>query len=228
MTISPHSCGIFDLRDAQASPVLRRVVLWRWNGRAAPEMRLRAKEGLAYISYASRVDAMDFGEDLGLSGDASYDLAMLRDHRDKASWDEYVTDAQHARVGGFIDTITHLDTQARADYVYKGPPSVRGRVRHLALYSWREGIDERRKRDARRALAALRADCGAVLALEVADDLGWAKAGRADLVLEAHFAGADDAAAFLADPAYREAAALLDGFTRAERHAAIQHRMRTG
>jgi hypothetical protein len=218
MAISPQSCGT----------VLRRVVLWRWNDRAAPEQRLRAREGLAYISYASHVDAMDFGEDLGLSGDANYDLAMLRDHRDKASWDAYVTDAQHYRVGGFIDTITHVETQARADYVYTGPASVRGRVRHLALYVWREGVDERRKREARRALAALRADCGAVLALEVADDLGWAKAGRADLVLEAHFAGADDAAAFLADPAYREAAALLDGLTRAERPAAIQHRMGMG
>src|SRR5579859_3150650 len=95
-------------RDAQASPVLRRVVLWRWNDRATPEQRLRAKEGLAYISYASRVDAVDFGEDLGLpGGGANYGLALLRDHRDKASWDEYNTDPHHARVGGFIDTITH-------------------------------------------------------------------------------------------------------------------------
>ena len=210
------------------SPVLRRVVLWRWNERATPEHRLRAKEGLAYISYASRVDAVDFGEDLDLSGAANYGLALLRDHPDKASWDAYNDDPHHYRVGGFIDTITHEALTARADYVYSGPASVQGRVRHLALYSWREGVDEPSKRDARRTLVASRAACDAVLALEVADDLGWAKMGRADLVLEVHCADESGARGFLAHPAYREAAALLDGLTRRERTAVIQHRMKCG
>ncbi|HKX17434.1 MAG TPA: Dabb family protein [bacterium] len=210
------------------TPVLRRVVLWRWSERATAEHRLRAKEGLAYISYASPVEAVDFGEDLGLGGAGNYGLALLRDHRDKASWDAYVTDPHHARVGGFIDTITSVETQARADYVYKGLTSIHGCVRHLALYFWREGVDERRRRDARRALAALRADCEVIYTLEVADDLGWAKAGRADLVFEAHFADERGAAVFLAHPAYREAAELLDRITQTERNAAIQHRMRAG
>ncbi len=208
--------------------MLRRVVLWQWNERATPEHRLRAKEGLAYISYASRVDAVDFGEDLGLSGASNYRLALLRDHRDKASWDAYNDDPHHYRVGGFIDTITHEALTARADYVYTGPASVQGRVRHLALYSWREGVDEPGKRDARRALVASRAGCDAVLALDVGDDLGWTRTGRADLVLEVHCADEGGARAFLAHPAYREAAALLDGLTRRERTAVIQHRMRSG
>lgn len=210
------------------SPVLRRAVLWRWNDRATPEQRLRAKEGLAYISYASCVDAVDFGEDLGLSGGANCGLALLRDHRDKASWDAYNDDAHHYRVGGFIDTITDEALTARADYAYTGPASVQGRVRHLALYSWREGVDEPSKRDARRALLASRADCDAVLALEVAVDLGWAKMGRADLVLEVHCADEGGVRAFFAHPAYREAAARLDGLTCRERTAVIQHRMKSG
>ncbi|HLW46328.1 MAG TPA: Dabb family protein [bacterium] len=210
------------------SPVLRRVVLWRWNDRATPEQRLRAKEGLAYISYASRVDAVDFGEDLGLSGPDNYGLTLLRDHRDKASWDAYNRDPHHYRVGGFIDTITREDITARADYLYKGPASVQGRIRHLALYAWREGVDVRRKGDARRALAALRAECDAVYAFEVAGDLGWAKTGRADLVVEAHFEDTDGAGAFLEHPAYREAAALLASLTQGERTAQIQHRMMSG
>jgi hypothetical protein len=210
------------------SPVLRRVVLWRWNERAAPEQRLRAKEGLAYIRYASRVDAVDFGEDLGLSDGTNYGLVLLRDHRDRASWDEYNRDAHHHRVGGFIDTITQEEVTARADYLYKGPLSVQGRVRHLALYCWRDGVDEQKKRQARRALAALRADCDTAYALEVADDLGLAKLGRADLVLEVHFTDERGARAFLAHPAYGEAAALLAALTRPERTAIIQHRMKTG
>ncbi|TMI92480.1 MAG: hypothetical protein E6H00_02615 [Bacillati bacterium ANGP1] len=210
------------------SPVIRRVVLWRWNERATSEQRLRAKEGLAYIGFASRVEAVDFGEDLGLSGETNYGLALLRDHRDKASWDDYNQDPHHFRVGGFIDTMTREEITARADYPYTGPASVRGRVRHVALYVWRDGIDARSRQEARRTLAALRADCESVYALEIAEDLGWAKTGRADLVLEAHFADEQGAAAFLAHPAYRQASARLASLTRGERTAQIQHRMKSG
>ena len=215
-------------REAQASSLIRRAVLWRWNERATPEQRLRAKEGLAYISFASPVDAVDFGEDLGLSIGANCDLALLRDHRNKASWDEYARDVHHDRVGGFIDTITNEETTARADYLYRGPASAQGRVRHLALYTWRDGVDDDAKRGAKRAFTELRTDCDGVHALEVADDLGWAKTGRADLVIEAHFADAAGAAAFLDHAAYRRASTLLASLTRPERTAQIQHRMKSG
>jgi hypothetical protein len=210
------------------SPVIRRVVLWRWNERATPEQKLKAKEGLAYVSFASCVDAVDFGEDIGLSGETNYGLALLRDHPDKASWDDYNRDPHHYRVGDFIDTITHEEITARADYLYKGPASVRGRVRHVALYFWREGVDERSKQEARRTLTALRADCDCLYALEVAKDLGWARIGRADLVVEAHFVDGDAAGEFLGHPAYRQASTLLASLTRGERTAQIQHHMKSG
>ena len=210
------------------SPIFRRVVLWRWNDRATPELRLRAKEGLAYISFASRVDAVDFGEDIGFSGQTNYGLALLRDHVDKASWDEYNQDPHHYRVGNFIDTLTREEMTARADYLYKGPGSVRGRIRHLALYFWREGVDERDVREARRALAALRGDCDSLYALEVAPDLGWAAIGRADLVVEAHFMDEDGAREFLEHPKHREVSALLASLSRCERTAQMQHRMKSG
>ena len=210
------------------SPVLRRVVLWRWNDRATPDLRLRAKEGLAYIRFASRVDEVDFGEDIGLSGQTNYGLALLRDHRDKASWDAYNQDPHHYRVGNFIDTVTREEMTARADYLYKGPGSVQGRIRHLALYFWREGVDERGTREAQRALAALRGDCDGLYALEVARDLGWATIGRADLVVEAHFMDEDGAREFLEHPKHREVSALLASLTRGGRTAQIQHRMKSG
>jgi len=209
------------------SPVIRRVVLWRWHERTTPEQKLRAKEGLAYVSFASCVDAVDFGEDIGLSH-GNYGLALVRDHRDKASWDTYKQDPHHYRVGDYIDTLTREDVTARADYLYHGPAAVRGRVRHLALYFWREGIDGRSKRDARRTLAALRVDCDGLSALEVAEDLGWATIGRADLVVEAHFTDEDRAREFLIHPAHGEAMALLASLTRGERTAQIQYRMKSG
>jgi hypothetical protein len=223
------SCSI-DGRFASTviAPVIRRVVLWRWQDATQLEQKLSAKEGLAYISYASRVDAVDFGEDLGLAGAANYSLLLARDHRDKASWDDYNSDPHHYRVGDFIDTLTHEEITARADYVYKGQPSIQGRVRHLALHFWQEGVDAEAKQEARRALASLRADCESLQALEVVDDLGWAGIGRADLVVEAHFVDEDAAKEFLEHPAQRAAAELIAPLTQTERTAQIQHRMKSG
>jgi hypothetical protein len=211
-----------------AGVVIRRCVLWRWRDGATPEQKLSAKEGLAYVSYASPVEAVDFGEDLGLVGGSNYGLALLRDHRDKASWDLYDTDPHHFRVGGFIDTLTHEELTARADYLYAGRTPRQGEVRHLALHSWREESSDAERAVARRALASLRADCPGLLALEVADDLGYAGAGRADLVVEAHFEDEEQAAGFLAHPAVAEVESLLAGLTEPTRTARIEHRVRSG
>src|SRR5205807_3056407 len=130
-----------------------------------------------------------------LAGETTSMLALHLNNRDKDSLDYNNQAPHHVRVGGFIDTMTHEEITARADYPYTGPASVRGRVRHVALYFWRDGVDARSRQEARRTLAALRADCESVYALEIAEDLGWAKTGRADLVLEAHFADEQGAAA---------------------------------
>lgn len=211
------------------SPVIRRVVLWRWRDGVTPQQRLAAKEGLAYISYGSpSVSSFDFGEDLALDGNSNYGLAMLRDHRDKSAWDVYDVDPHHYRVGGFIDTLTHEDLTARADYLYDGRAPRRPEVRHLALRVWRAGVSDADKAGAKRALAGLRIDCPGVLALEIADDLGFAGAGRADIVVEAHFAGETEAAEFLRHPARAEVEAQLDLLTDAARTATIEHRVRSG
>lgn len=215
-------------RRLPVSPVIRRVVLWRWREAVTPVQRLAAKEGLAYIGYGSLVDALDFGEDLGLGGAANYGLALLRDHRDKASWDVYDGDPHHYRVGGFIDTLTHEEMTARADYLYDGRTPRRGEVRHLALRVWKDAIDPGEKAGALRALAALRVEIPGLHALEIADDLGWAGAGRADLVVEAHLAGEAETAEFLQHPALAEVDARLDLVTEPSRTAKIEHRVRSG
>ena len=123
------------------NPVIRRIVLWQWNEAATPERRIGAKEGLAYIRYGGHVDMLDFGEDLdsGLGPGRRYDLALLRDHVDRAFMDVFVDDPHHFRVGNYIDEITHMESTARVDYLYAGPPATRGAIRHIALYGWREG-----------------------------------------------------------------------------------------
>jgi len=207
---------------------IRRVVLWRWADRATDAARLRVKEGLAYISYASPVDAVDFGEDIGISGESNYGLALLRDHLDRQSWDSYNLDPHHYRVGDHIDELTHEELTARADYLYSGPPSVRGRIRHIALHCWRPDIAQSQKDETCRLLTGLRAECNSLVWLVAAQDLGWAATGRADIVVEAHFLAESGVREFFEHPAQRDAAALLSSLTIPERTAQLQHYMMRG
>jgi hypothetical protein len=209
--------------------MIRRVVLWRWRDGVTPEQRLAAKEGLAYVSFGSpSVAAFDFGEDLGLGGGRNYGLVMIRDHADRAAWDLYDVDPHHFRVGAFIDTLTHEELTARADYVCDGRAPDRGSVRHISLWSWRDGVSEAERSAARDGLAEAWARIPGVQALEVAGDLGWAGAGRADLVVEARFAGDREAAGFLAHTDRAAGEARLEAATDPARTARIEHRVRSG
>ena len=207
--------------------MIRRIVLWAWRDEATAEQKLRAKEGLAYIWFASGVDGMDFGEDLGIGPTTNYGLAMERDHVDRASWDAYNDDPHHDRVGGYIDTITFMERTARIDYDHVGPDGVRGGVRHVAMYTWSDDA----ARDDRTATqgdvrSRIQGSPG-VRAVTIGDDLGW-RDGHADWVVEAHFDDVDAFIAYRDGPAARDVAARLASVTVAERQAQIQHRIRMG
>jgi len=211
------------------SPLIRRIVLWVWNEHATPERRIRAKEGLAYIRYGGHVDALDFGENLGTSGGPglAFDLALLRDHLDRASWDVYVNDPHHFRVGNFIDTITRTELTARIDYLYAGPPSTRGTLRHIAMYRWRDGVGEADKARLRRELDGLRVACAGLRALEFGPDLGLGT-DHFDWVVESHFDDVNAQQSYLDHPAQRRVALLLGSLTDESRTGRLLHRMVTG
>jgi hypothetical protein len=212
-----------------AAPVIRRIVLWLWNDDASAERRLRAKEGLAYIRYAGHVDDLDFGADLGtgLGPGRPFDLALLRDHVDRASWDAYVDDPQHFRVGNYIDTITRTELTARVDYLYAGPPSRRGLIRHIAMYRWRDGVGEAERATLRNELARLRTACEELRALEFGDDLGLGT-NHFDWLVEAHFDDVRGMQAYFTHPAQKKVASLLDSLTDVDMTARLQHKMWTG
>ncbi len=211
------------------NPVIRRIVLWQWNEAATPERRIGAKEGLAYIRYGGHVDMLDFGEDLGtgLGPGRRFDLALLRDHVDRASWDAYVDDPHHFRVGNYIDEITHMELTARVDYLYAGPPAARGAIRHIALYGWREGVGEADKAWLRDELTGLRTTCPELRSIDVGDDLGLGE-GHADWALEAQFEDKDAMRRFFDRPAHLRIAAALESLTDPERTGRLQHRMLSG
>jgi hypothetical protein len=215
--------------DRDRAGLIRRIVLWRWNDGATPERRLRAKEGLAYIRFAGLVEDLDFGEDLGadLGPGRAFDLALIRDHVDRASWDAYVDDPHHKRVGDDIDTITRMDLTARIDYRYDGPPSSRGAIRHVAMFRWRAPLDDAQRASLGRELEGLRTACPSVRVLAYGDDLGLGT-GHVDWVLEAHFDDLDAARSFFGDPTQQAVASMLDALSDADRTARLQHRILSG
>jgi hypothetical protein len=215
--------------SAADSRPIRRIVLWLWNADATPERRLRAKEGLAYIRFAGHVDDLDFGEDLGtgLGPGRAFDLALLRDHVDRASWDAYVDDPHHFRVGNDIDTISQMELTARVDYLYSGPPSRRGAVRHIGLYRWRAGLGDAELARLRSALSEVRSGCPMLRGLAYGPDLGLGT-NHHDWAIEAHVDDTAALQAFFGDAAQRRLAAMLDELADPTATARLQHRMLSG
>lgn len=208
--------------------VIRRVVLWRWKSSATVAERLRAKEGLAYVRFASpSVDELDFGEDIGVGSPTNHDLALERDHADRTRWDAYNDDPHHQRVGDYIDTLTDMDATARIDWECSGAPTTRGMLRHVSLHYWRDGATEADRSAVVKAVDALRVECPTLRGLETGDDLGW-RPGHADWVLEARFDDVEGWRAFLEHPAQQTASATIDSVTSAERLARIEHLVRSG
>jgi hypothetical protein len=205
---------------------VRHTALFVWADAATEEERVRAKDGVAYCYYGSEVLALDFGQDIGLYPTV-HGFALMHDHRDRAAWDAYNENAAHARVGAHLKSITQPERAARVDWVYGGPRSRRGAVRHLALYRWQEDAGEDGRAEACAATADLARRCPSVRAIELGDDLGWYPPNY-DWIVEAHFDDVEGLVAFMEHPAQQEVAALVAGLTRPELTARVQHRMLAG
>ena len=184
---------------------------------------MHVKDGVAYCYFASEVLTLDFGEDLGLEP-TLHGFSLQHDHRDRAAWEAYNENAAHARVGAFLKSISRPELAARVDWLYEGPPSRRGAVRHLELHRSAEGAGERERTEARAAVAALR-DLPGVGGLELGDDLGWYPPNY-DWIVETHFDDVDGLLGFLEDPARIEAAAVVALVT--AETARISYRMLSG
>jgi hypothetical protein len=205
--------------------VIRHTVLFVWGDDVTDEQILRAKEGMASCYYASGVLALDYGSDLGLAPTA-YGLCLVHDHRDRIAWDDYNKNDTHHRVGEYIKGISKPDLAARVDWPYEGPPSERGRIRHTALYRWREGIEKDEQAAVRESLIDLRA-LPSVIAVEYGDDVGWYPPNL-DWIEEIHFESVDALKAFFDDPARRATEGLISKATIPEATAQVQHRMLAG
>jgi hypothetical protein len=206
--------------------VIRHTALFVWSDDATEEQKVRVKDGVAYCYYGSEVLTLDFGEDLGLYP-SRHGFALMHDHRDREAWDGYNENAAHARVGAILKSLTRPELAARVDWVYAGPPTRRGGVRHLELHRWRDSAGGAERSAALGATEALRGRCPSVRALEVGADLGWYPPNY-DWVVEAHFDDVEGLVEFMEHPARQEAAALVSAATQDEITARLQHRMLAG
>jgi hypothetical protein len=207
--------------------MIRHAVVFVLKDDTTPEQVLRAKEGMAACYFASKVLALDFGDDLGIGEPTNHDLGLTHDHVDRELWDDYNKNETHHRAGEYIKTITNTDRVARVDWVYDGPESRRGLVRHMAMYRWADGIDEAGKAEARAATLALGSAVPGLRWIGVGDDLLWYPPNH-DWIVEAHFDDADGFRAFREHPAQVRAAELIAAATKPPETATIQHRMLSG
>lgn len=207
--------------------MIRHAVLFVLKDDTTPEQVLRAKEGMASCYFASKVLALDFGDDLRIGDPGNHDLALTHDHADRELWDDYNKNETHHRAGEYIKTITNTDRVARVDWEYDGPESQRGLVRHMALYRWRDGLDDAEKAEVRNATLALQGVVPSLRWIGMGDDLLWYPPNH-DWIVEAHFDDADGFKAFADHPAHARVAELIGGATKPDDTASIQHRMMTG
>ena len=206
--------------------MIRHTALFVWAEDATGEDRVRAKDGVAYCYFGSDVLTLDFGEHIGPAA-SRFGFSLQHDHRDRAAWEAYNENAAHHRAGAFLKSITQPELAARVDWVYEGRASIRGAVRHLALYRWDGAAGERQKLEARAAVAGLRDLCPTVRALETGTDLGWYPPNY-DWIVEAHFADLEGLAEFMQHPVRVEVDAVVASATRAELTACVQYRMLSG
>ena len=120
-----------------------------------------------------------------------------------------------------------MDLTARVDYLYSGPPSRRGSVRHIGLYRWRPGVGEAELARLRWALADVRSACGGLRGLAFGPDLGLGT-NHHDWAIEAHVDDVAALGAFFADTAQQRLAAVLEDLADPTATARLQHRMLCG
>jgi quinol monooxygenase YgiN len=207
--------------------MIRHSVLFAWADDVPDEAKLRMKEGMAYVAYASNLLDLDFGEDLGIGGADEFGLILLHDHRSREAWDEYNKDPHHHRVGEYIKQYTNPQLAARVDWMFGGERPPRHTIRHMAMYLWKHGVSDAQKSKAKAAMAALRSGCPTVRSLEVGDDLGWYPPNY-HWIVEAIFDDEAALKAFLEHPQRLAAEELAREVTVSERTARGQHRVRSG
>ena len=206
---------------------MRRTLMLKWKDGISPEERLQAKEGLAYLGYACRVLAIDFGEDLRIGLPSNFDLVVMHDHASSVTLAAFDEDPAHGRFRKFLGSVTRSDATVRVLWEHDGPPSQKGMVRHTAIFRWRNGVSTAQKDEAWELLNRQR---------KVMPWLRWfachadvsGNPSHHDWVLEAHFDDVEGYLAYSSHPLHKKASELNQLLTQDAITARVQHVIRMG
>jgi hypothetical protein len=146
--------------------MLRHTAFFLFREDTTPEQHLAMLKGLAYMRFASpSVRALDFGSDLlggstplrevkpwdrsplwrsrGTGPVFNYDVALHLDFDDQAGLDAYNDCDVHHEVGVYNASIARGEFTARVDWWYDGGPLIaKDKVKHSAMFIWRDDVDE--------------------------------------------------------------------------------------
>lgn len=215
-------------------------------GNGPEEMRWMQK-GSAYMRFtAAGPVAIDFGQDLfggslhlketkpwdrtprwraALEGPpCDYDVALHLDFEDESGLEAYNKDDVHHEIAVYNAAVCQGELTARIDWWYEGAPLIEaGKVRHTAMFLWKDELDDAAKE---RALAEVKrlGDETGVEQVTIGTNVGTLRTDY-DWILDLRLPDESAAKALVEGDGYREAMRALADTTKYEWTARLTHRM---
>ena len=212
-----------------------------------PEEMSRMQKGSAYMRFtAAGPVAIDFGADLfggslhlsetkpwertprwraATEGPPSdYDVALHLDFEDEAGLEAYNKDDVHHEVAVYNASVCQGELTARVDWWYDGPALIEpGKVRHTAMFVWKDELDEAAKERALAEVKRLQDEAG-VERLTVGTNVGTLKTDY-DWIVDLQLTDEPAARALTSGEGYLGTMRTLADATKYEWTARITHVM---
>jgi hypothetical protein len=227
--------------------VLRHTAFFMLKEGNGPEEMRWMQKGSAYMRFtAAGPVAIDFGQDLfggslhlketkpwdrtprwraALEGPpCDYDVALHLDFEDESGLEAYNKDDVHHEIAVYNAAVCQGELTARIDWWYEGAPLIEaGKVRHTAMFLWKDELDDAAKE---RALAEVKrlGDETGVEQVTIGTNVGALRTDY-DWILDLRLPDEAAAKALVEGDGYREAMRALADTTKYEWTARLTHRM---
>jgi hypothetical protein len=227
--------------------VLRHTAFFMLKEGNGPEEMRWMQKGSAYMRFtAAGPVAIDFGQDLfggslhlketkpwdrtprwraAVEGPpCDYDVALHLDFEDESGLEAYNKDDVHHEIAVYNAAVCQAELTARIDWWYEGAPLIEaGKVRHTAMFLWKDELDDTAKE---RALVEVKrlGDESGVEQVTIGTNVGTLRTDY-DWILDLRLPDEAAAKALVEGEGYREAMRALADATKYEWTARLTHRM---
>jgi hypothetical protein len=227
--------------------VLRHTAFFMLKEGNGPEEMRWMQKGSAYMRFtAAGPVAIDFGQDLfggslhlketkpwdrtprwraALEGPpCDYDVALHLDFEDESGLEAYNKDDVHHEIAVYNAAVCQGELTARIDWWYEGAPLMEaGKVRHTAMFLWKDELDDAAKERALSEVKRLGDETG-VEQVTIGTNVGTLRTDY-DWILDLRLPDEAAAKALVEGDGYREAMRALADSTKYEWTARLTHRM---